>query len=190
MSSGEKAKPPATFEERNPFDIARRSGPEVAVEIAKRMAAGEQGAAAPALRPRRLNPERTESSTIPAGDAKLPPIAAPVQPARMPKATRGSQPAQTPTGSAGSAASRVPYFAVSATRRAMPAAPSLKQARPPASGSDERAVRTDEPAIMPPAPVREHPPQDQDERPLQATEAAILATTPETPVAEPKKAKH
>lgn len=188
MSSGEKAKPPATFEERNPFDIARRSGPEVAVEIAKRMAAWKQARSRTSPAATTTQSGTNQSSTIPAGDAKLPPIAAPVQPARMPKATRGSQPAQTPTGSAGSAASRVPYFAVSATRRAMPAAPSLKQARPPASGSDERAVRTDEPAIMPPAPVREHPPQDQDERPLQATEAAILATTPETPVAEPADA--
>ena len=133
MSSGEKAKPPATFEERNPFDISRRSGPEVAAEIAKRMAAWKQARTRTSPAPTTSQSGTNQSSTIPSGDAKLPPIAAPVQPARMPKAARGSQPAQTPTGSAGSAASRVPYFAVSATRRAMPPAPSPKQARPPAS---------------------------------------------------------
>jgi hypothetical protein len=187
MSSGEKAKPPATFEERNPFDISRNSGPEVAAEIAKRMAAWKQARA-------RTTPASTtnRSSTIPSaaissGDAKPPPpIAAPVQPARMPKAARGSQPTQTPTEGAGKAAPRVPYFAVSATRRAMPPAPSPKQARPPASGGDERAARTDEPAIVPSAPVREPTPQDQDQR--QAAAAAILATTPESPVAETRPA--
>src|SRR5688500_2146984 len=154
MSSGEKAKPPATFEERNPFDISRNSGPEVAAEIAKRMAAWKQARA-------RTTPASTtnRSSTIPSAaisssDEKLPPpIAAPVQPARMPKAARGS--AQTSTESAGKGAPRVPYFAVSATRRAMPPAPSPKHARPPASGGDERATRTDEPAITPSVPVRE-----------------------------------
>lgn len=187
MSSGEKAKPSATFEERNPFDISRNSGPEVAAEIAKRMAAWKQARARtnPAPRtnqPTTNQPTTNQSGALPSGDAKQPPIAVPVQPVRMPKAAHGSQPAQTPTGSAGSAAPRVPYFAVSATRRAMPPAPSPKQARPPTSRSDERAARTDEPAIMPSAPVREPAPQDQDKR--QTADATILATTPEPPATQ------
>jgi hypothetical protein len=183
MSSGEKPKPPATIEERNPFDISRNSGPEVAAEIAKRMAAWKQarGRTTPASTTNRSS--AIPSATISSGDAKPPPpIAAPVQPARMPKDGPGSQPAQTHTGSASKSAPRVPYFAVAATRRAMPPAPSPKQARLPTSGSDERAARTDEPAIVPSAPVREPVPQDQDQR--QAADAAILATTPEPPVAE------
>lgn len=184
MSSGEKAKPPATFEERNPFDISRRSGPEIATEIAKRMAAWKQVRARTSAAPTANQSGTTQSSTIPSGDVKQRPIAAPVQPARMPKAARGSQPAQTPTGNTGSAAPRVPYFAVSATRRAMPPAPSPKQARPSASRSDERAARTDEPAIVPSAPAPEQAPPVQDERPLQVADAAVLVTTPEPPVVE------
>jgi hypothetical protein len=186
MSSGEKAKPPATFEERNPFDISRNSGPEVAAEIAKRMAAWKQARARTSPAPTTNRSSTKQSGTIPSGDPKQSPIAAPVQPARMPKAARESQPAQTPTGSAGSAAppARAPYFAVSATRRAMPPAPSPKQARPTESRGDGRAARTDEPAIMPSAPAREHAPRDHDEQPLQVAAAAILATTPEPPVAE------
>ena len=174
MSSGEKAKPPATFEERNPFDISRNSGPQVAAEIAKRMAAWKQARAyaGPAAT---TAPSTTPSGKVPSGDAKLPPpIAAPVQPARMPKAARESQPAQTApaTERAGSAASRVPYFAVSATRRAMPPAPSLKQARPLASERDEVAVQPEEPVITPAAAVPEQAPQDQHERTLQVADAA------------------
>src|SRR5262245_46098255 len=169
MNSGEKAKPPASFEERNPFDISRNSGPQVAAEIAKRMAAWKQARAyaSPAAT---TAPSTNPSGKVPSGDTKLlPPIAAPVQPTRMPKAAHGSQPAQaTPaTERAGSAASRVPYFAVSATRRAMPPAPSLKQARPAIAEHEEVAARADEPAALP-----EQTPQDQDELVLQASDAA------------------
>ena len=179
MSSGEKAKPPTTFEERNPFDISRNSGPEVASEIAKRMAAWKQARARANAAPM-TQPATTQSGIISSGDAKPPPIAAPVLPARMPKAARGSQPPQaTPaTASAGSAAPRVPYFAVSATRRAMPPAPSPKtgSVRPPASEGDERAVRAEDSTIMPPAPERERASPDQVERPPQP---ADVASTPE-----------
>jgi hypothetical protein len=86
MSSGEKAKPPATFEERNPFDISRRSGPEVAAEIAKRMAAWKQARArtspAPTTSQSKTNQpsqsKANQSGTVPAGAAKQSPIAAPV----------------------------------------------------------------------------------------------------------------
>jgi hypothetical protein len=187
MSSGDKAKPPATVEERNPFDISRNSGPDVAAEIAKRMAAWKQARARTTPASTTSRSSTIPSATISAGDTKVPPpIAAPVQPARMPNAARGSQPAQTSsaTGSAGSAASRVPYFAVSAIRRAMPPAPSLKQARPPAPESDERAARTDEPPIMPAEPVTEQSRQNRDEQPLQAPDMVPAMTAPEAPVAE------
>lgn len=168
MSSGEKAKPP--FEERNPFDISRRSGPEVAAEIAKRMSAWKQARARTAA----------PSTTIPGGEAKFAggktkletslsgsaakslPIAAPVQPARMP------QPAPAAARNAGGAAPRVPYFAsASATRRAMPPAPSLKQgsARPNAPASDDLA---DEPAVATP---------HHDEAPAPLGAAAPIAAT-------------
>ena len=181
MSSGEKAKPPTTFEERNPFDISRNSGPEVASEIAKRMAAWKQARARTNPAPM-TQPATNQSGTISTGDAKPPPIAAPVLPARMPKAARAPQPPQA-TASAGSAAPRVPYFAVSATRRAMPPAPSPKEgsARPPALESDGRAVPAEDSTIMPPAPVRERASQDQDERPPQP---ADVASTPELPAVE------
>jgi hypothetical protein len=127
MSSGGKPKPPATFEERNPFDISRRSGPEVAAEIAKRMAAWKQARA------------RSYGTTAAApGDAKAaaeaPPIAAPVQPARMPA------PQTAPT------APRAPLFAsFSAARRAVPAAAAVKQAAPLSQTSIEPARQSTAP---------------------------------------------
>ena len=129
MSSGEKAKPPATFEERNPFDISRRSGPEVAGEIAKRMAAWKQARARTSPAPTTcLNPSRRMPPIQPRfqpADAKLPPIAAPVQPARMPRAVcRSRRQAASRGRQAGSQARcsppRVPLFA---TVSAMPSAP-------------------------------------------------------------------
>ncbi|NJO38187.1 MAG: hypothetical protein HC871_11975, partial [Rhizobiales bacterium] len=81
MSSGEKTKLPATFEERNPFDISRRSGPEVAAEIAKRMVAWKQARARTSPAPATTQSGTTQSGTVPSADAKQPPIAAPVQPA-------------------------------------------------------------------------------------------------------------
>lgn len=133
MSSGDSAKPPATsYEERNPFDIARRSEKDVASEIAQRMAAWKQARGRSYATP----------STVPTGEAKLPAAASPVQPARLPKFTEPvaqmHQPApqlrHTPTPSFARPAGgpeRAPLFA--AARRAMPAAPSL---RPPAARSE------------------------------------------------------
>jgi hypothetical protein len=109
------------FEERNPFDISRRSGPEVAAEIAKRMVAWKQARA------------RSYGTTVAApGAAKpsagAPPIAAPVQPARLP-APQSAPP--TP---------RAPLFAAfAAARSATPAAASLKQAAPLSQASSEPA---------------------------------------------------
>jgi hypothetical protein len=146
MNSGEKVKPPATQEERNPFDISRRSGTEVAVEIANRMAAWKQA----------RGRSYATQSTVPSGDAKQAPIAAPVQPARMPNLTdRAAQPSQAqsrPTrereadappaqrpraaAAAGSGEARAPFLASFSIRRAMPPAPSLKPAAPPLRTSD------------------------------------------------------
>jgi hypothetical protein len=143
MSSGEKAKPPAikppaTYEERNPFDISRRSEKDIAAEIAQRMAAWKQARGRSYATP----------STVPSGEARLPPISAPVQPARPPKsgghATPAPQPREAearhaaPTAAPTAAkpaqsGTRAPLFAtLSAMRRAMPPAPSLKRpiARP------------------------------------------------------------
>jgi hypothetical protein len=181
MSSGEKAKPPATFEERNPFDISRRSGPEVAAEIAKRMVAWKQARARTSAAPTIIPSDDAKSSS---GNAKSPPIAAPVQPARMPKSTAPApQPAQTAaTRSARSSTPRVPYFAsASATRRAMPPAPSLKQGSARPQAGDELAVRADEPAIPIAAPVPEQASPRREESRLDATDAV---TTPETPLAD------
>ncbi|HEV8389155.1 MAG TPA: hypothetical protein VGQ35_04885, partial [Dongiaceae bacterium] len=152
MSSGERAKPPATYEERNPFDISRRSGKDVAAEIAQRMAAWKQA----------RGRSYATRSAVPSAEAKQAPIAAPVQPARLPKfaehagpaqrpvprpanpplppradasaaprrAPASAAPASTPTdsGSPASAGARIPFFAsFSAVQRAMPPAPSLKR---------------------------------------------------------------
>ena len=187
MSSGEKAKPPATFEERNPFDISRRSGPEVAAEIAKRMVAWKQARARTSGAPTTIPSGPSGDAKSPSGDAKSPPIAAPVQPARMPKSTAPApQPAPAAgTRSARSSTPRVPYFAsASATRRAMPPAPSLKQgsARPQASTGDELAERADEPTIPIVAPMPEQAPRHDESR-LDVTDAVTVAT-PETALAE------
>lgn len=125
MSSGERAKP-ATYEERNPFDISRRSEKEVAAEIAQRLSAWKQArgrsyAAPPAGRE-------------PAPASAKPPLAAPVQPARLPQFTRTvARPQQTLDAPQPVPAIRanpdahVPLFATaSAVRRAMPPAPGLK----------------------------------------------------------------
>lgn len=172
MSSGERAKPPATFEERNPFDISRRSGPEVASEIAKRMAAWKQARARTAPPP----------AVTPGGDAKSPAIAAPVQPARMPKPS--SQPAPSPR-SAGNASPRVPYFAsASATRRAMPPAPSLTQGsqRPPAPAGDAPAARADGPGFA--APVLDQVTPSRDDSTVKTEAALAVTATAGSPVAE------
>jgi hypothetical protein len=177
MSSGEKAKPPATFEERNPFDISRRSGPEVAAEIAKRMVAWKQARVRTSAAPTTIPGGDAKS---PSGAAKSPPIAAPVQPARMPKsAAPAPQPAPTAaTRSARSSTPGVPYFAsASATRRAMPPAPSLKQGSARPQAGDELAVRADEAAIPIAASVPEQASPRHDESRLDATDAV---TTPET----------
>ncbi len=187
MSSGDQAKPPGTFEERNPFDISRRSGTDVAAEIAKRMAAWKQAR------------RRTHDApgTIPSGAAKQPAPAAPVQPARTSNSAapdRAPQPqaaAPAARSSAGNAA-RVPYFALSAVRRAMPPAPSLKQgsARPPAPAGSKPALRPDDPAIPAAALALDrastsHDEAPRDEMPLAAPDAARPSVEPETPRAGP-----
>jgi hypothetical protein len=138
MSSGDRTKPAATYKERNPFDISRRSEKEVAAEIAQRMVAWKQARGrsygAPATVP------TSEAKQQPSEAKKQPHIAAPVQPARLPKfgehVARAPQPsgaavppASTPDARAASASERIPLFAM---RRAMPPAPSLKQPSPPA----------------------------------------------------------
>src|SRR5688572_23482390 len=172
MSSGDNAKPPATFEERNPFDISRRSGTDVAAEIAKRMVAWKQARARTSATSTTIASGEARPSS---GDAKSPPIAAPVQPARMPPAP-APNPAPTATPTARSTATsmpRVPYFASSAARRAMPPAPSLKQgsARPQAATGDELPARP--PTIQIAAPMLERAsPRDES------------AAKPETPLAD------
>ena len=188
MSSGEKAKPPATFEERNPFDISRRSGPEVAAEIAKRMSAWKQARARTVATPTTIPSDEAKSRM---GDVvKAPPIAAPVQPARMPKSTPPApQPAPSATArSTGSATLRVPYFAsASATRRAMPPAPSLKQdgTRPLKPADDEPAVRADEPIeIVASVPDQASPHHDEPaaEPPLVDTAPVAATAVEEVPL--------
>lgn len=174
MSSSEKAKTPASFEERNPFDISRNSGPEVAAEIAKRMAAWKTARARTYAAP----------TTIPGPEAKQAPIAAPVQPARVPKASAyHAAPART----SGAATPSVPYFAsASATRRAMPAAPSLKQ-----PSSDQAQTVAAEPVTPTAAPIPAQEPSPEAAAPTDLApalvpapaEAAPIAT--EAPVADP-----
>src|ERR1044071_2647029 len=93
MSSGERGKPAATYKEKTPFDIPRRSETEVASEIAQRMAAWKQArgrsyatsaAAAAKTRPRPGDAKSGEAEQQ-ASQPKQPHIAAPVQPARLPK---------------------------------------------------------------------------------------------------------
>lgn len=161
MSSSEKAKTPGTFEERNPFDIARHSGPEVATEIANRMAAWKTARARTSAAP----------TTIPGPEAKPAPIAAPVQPARVPKASAQAAP---------SAAPRVPYFAsASATRRAMPPAPSLKQ-----PARDQPAPVATEPVPQIAAPMPEQASPIDIPPALDPVPAAAAPAVTETPIAD------
>ncbi|MEZ5831258.1 MAG: hypothetical protein R3D05_08750 [Dongiaceae bacterium] len=132
MSSGKRAGPAATYEDRNPFDISRRSEKDVAMEIAQRMAAWKKA------RGRSFPP----SSATPVKERNTPPIAAPVQPPRLPSRTEAagqpSRPSQMlqealPRESVDTARSdaeiSAPLFATVSRQRAMPPAPSLK---PPA----------------------------------------------------------
>jgi hypothetical protein len=168
MNSGEKAKPPATFEERNPFDISRRSGPEVAAEIAKRMAAWKQARA-----------RTTRPSTAPvvssSGETKLPPIAVPVQPARMPKSTTPAPQQAAAARDGKRPAASVPYFASSAARRAMPPAPSLKQSATEPPLPPKIAEHAEEPVVAAAAP-------QQDSPRLDLTDTGVAAQS-ETPTA-------
>jgi hypothetical protein len=168
MNSGEKAKPPATFEERNPFDISRRSGPEVAAEIAKRMAAWKQARA-----------HTTQPPTAPvvssSGETKLPPIAVPVQPARMPKSTAPAPPQAAVARDGKRPAASVPYFASSAARRAMPPAPSLKQGATEPPLPPKIAEHAEEPVVAAAAPQQNSPRLD-------LTDTSVAAQ-PETPAA-------
>lgn len=147
MSSGERAKPPATYEERNPFDISRRSQTDVAAEIAKRMAAWKQA------RGRSSAVPTTPSADASPGDANRSPVSAPVQPAPVPRfAERGAPAPQAapqkqadgPTPPRNPAAgaqarreTRAPFFATFSIQRAMPPAPSPKQSAAPAPAPKE-----------------------------------------------------
>src|SRR5262245_14828619 len=126
MSSGEKAKP-ATFEERNPFDISRRSGNDVAAEIAQRLVAWKQ-ARARSTGARAPTPEPKASAA-----EKAPTIAAPVQPPRMPKRA----PAHETTGDN----ARAPYFAsFSLAKRPAEPAPVSDATTPGTAPGAEAAV--------------------------------------------------
>jgi hypothetical protein len=120
MSSGERGKPAATYKEKNPFDISRRSETEVAAEIAQRMVAWKQARRRSHATPSAAGGNETKPQP------SQPHIAAPVQPARLPKIDEPVTQRQQPGSASGD---RIPLFAI---RRAMPAAPSLKQPAPKA----------------------------------------------------------
>jgi len=149
MSSGERAKPPA-YEERNPFDISRRSGTEVAAEIAQRLSAWKQARG----RSYAMPPASRETDTA---GAKSAPLAAPVQPARLPQFTqpvaRPQQTLGTPQRAPAVRANpdaRVPLFATAnALRRAMPPAPGLK----PLETAQPHIERPVEPAAAEDPPI-------------------------------------
>jgi hypothetical protein len=184
MSSGERAKPPATFEERNPFDISKRSGTEVAAEIAKRLAAWKQA---------RGRSYATQSSTVPAAEGK--PIGAPVQPARLPKFGEHARahPANEPQSHAipANAKSVNPSSAVGPTSTAPThAAPAKPAPAKPAERPLPLAVFAAVQRAMPPAPSLKRPaasPEPTIEAPaFEAAEIAALqnASQLEMPAAE------
>ena len=92
MSSGERAKQTARAEERNPFDISRRSETEVASEIAKRMAAWKQA------RGRSSSTPAQPSADAAPVEANPPHLSAPVQPTHRPESTdqRAQEPRPAP----------------------------------------------------------------------------------------------
>src|SRR5262245_6373638 len=135
MSSGERAKQPGQYAERNPFDISQRSQTEVASEIAQRMAAWKKARGRGAT-------DTSEAASQP--ESKAPHLTAPVLPARMPKPAEESavapEPAQAgrveaqaasrakapPARQAAAGDARAPFFATFSIQRAMPPAPSLR----------------------------------------------------------------
>jgi hypothetical protein len=173
MSSGEEAKSPATFEERNPFDVSRRSHTEVAGEIAKRMAAWKQARARSYAVP----------ATPPAGAEKRPQVSAPVQPAHAPNQAERpaaqpvsesqARPAETatrqqPASSNASGRARVPYFATFSLQRAMPPAPSPR--KPDASAQKPiSSAQPSQAAAMPTATDHEIAPPDEGVTEIGAT---------------------
>jgi hypothetical protein len=190
MSSGETAKPPATFEERNPFDISKRSEKEVAAEIAQRLAAWKQA---------RGRSYATQSSTVPqsstVASAEGKPIGAPVQPARLPKFGEyaRARPINEPQSHAipANAKSVNPSSAVGPTSRApahaTPAKPALAK---PAERPLPLAVFAAVQRAMPPAPSLKRPaapPEPTIRAPaFEAAETATLqnASQLEMPAAE------
>jgi len=202
MSSDERAKPPATYEERNPFDISRRSENEVAAEIARRMAAWKQARARSHATP----------TTVPGPEATLPPISAPVQPARLPKfgehaahaqPAAAPQPATAPRpdqvdtsavpvgredAKPAGAAERAPLFA--AFRRAMPPAPGLDRpsARPKPRIETPRleAARLEAPRfVAPETESAQTAPPRIEARALETAEANPAAPVPATEIEVP-----
>jgi hypothetical protein len=133
MSSGERAKQPGSYQERNPFDISKRSQTEVASEIAKRMAAWKKARGRAGATP-------ADASEVPSlAEPKAPHLTAPVLPARMPKPAEGRRVAPEPAQAGRVEAqagprdaapvdrqSRAPFFATFSIQRAMPPAPSPK----------------------------------------------------------------
>lgn len=170
MSSGETAKPPATFEERNPFDISKRSGKDVAAEIAQRLAAWKQA---------RGRSYATQSATVPSAEGK--PIGAPVQPARLPKSGEHvrAHPAQEPQSRAipANARSADPLGAVGGGGATAQTAPA------------RQAPAKSAPHPLPPALVaavqRAMPPAPSPKRPAVPPESTIAAPGLDVPSAEP-----
>jgi hypothetical protein len=169
MSSGEGAKP-TSYEERNPFDISRRSQTEVAAEIAERMAAWKRARGRSYATPSPgAQPPSPASPSSPA-EPRAPTIAAPVQPARLPKygehADRAAMPAnQLQSRPSGLPPSGLPVPPRPATEIKVAAAASAPAASP--GTAVQRA--------MPPAPTLR--------RPAERTEPA--RARPETPLETP-----
>ena len=140
MSSGDRAKP-TSYEERNPFDISKRSGKDVAAEIAQRLAAWKQARGRSYATPPAAGREATKQAPLaaPVQPARLPkfaePVARPQQPAHAPRPAEIDTPRRTgvPETAPARASARAPLFATaSVIRRAMPPAPSPKRpAAPP-----------------------------------------------------------
>jgi len=171
MSSGETAKPPATFEERNPFDISKRSEKEVAAEIAQRLAAWKQA---------RGRSYATQSSTVPSTESK--PIGAPVQPARLPKFGEHARahPAHEPQSHAipANARSATPSTTVGPGNAPAHVAPAKPAPAKPAERPLPQAVFAAVQRAMPPAPS--------PKRPAAAPEPAIPTPAFDMPPALPR----
>jgi hypothetical protein len=167
MSSGEGAKP-TSYEERNPFDISRRSQTEVAAEIAERLAAWKRARGRSYATPSPGAPRSSSGSPSSPAEPRAPAIAAPVQPARLPKskygehADRAAKPANElqsrPSGLpvpprpapeikvAAAIAPAPDPSPATAVQRAMPPAPTLRR---PAERTEPARARPETPLETP-----------------------------------------